>query len=559
MSTIRIVPSMPFPGWDAFRGNLAALDPFRVLAYLLGVSQSEVKATGAFQGNPLHNPMNHGPFCRILLRQILDQPSSISATVKALSAKELERVSTALAELNGLIEEEGNRDHDPSLAAHSVELTSQIARDGWRRHLATAGRSRVMKCEVARIWLLLREYWPRARARAGKKDKVIPNLHDPLVSAFDSMEYVLALYVSMHCSEFAFVVEPERYFKQTDLADKLRQAFELYVPQASEVVGTWAEIEAQTPFPHRNPFRQEPLLRIDDRVLLSPDPGILFSGIEGRLIKRAVRAASATTAIKADSLLEGANTLLGKMYEDYVRDLLDDLAKDTGETYLPEFALSNRNDSPDAILRNGPSILFFECKARGLPTIVQQPAPLDDLLSQISVLAGIRDDKPPFAQLSRFFDAWRGGDEEACSQLGRFEAGKRRCLVVSPDNLPNVTYWRLFRDQMVATTLDKSGKEAERLVEFVSIYDLEILCAALRLTNNKPRTLSAFELVERWRTCNRRESSFFLNKKADKVKLSLGDYLLTNHPGINDVSLTRSKIALDEVFKSAGATLFQGR
>lgn len=557
MSNVVVVRSRAFPGWDPVRRDLIAVGPFRVLAHLQERAQSELRNGGAFGGDESHTPINHAILTRILLRLIVDAPNSITAEVAALSSTERAQVETILEQMTGLVNGASNQDRVEGLARGSNDLTRQIARWNWRTHLGLAGRSRVAKCEIARTWLLLRDYWPRSRGRAA--GNVIPQLVDPLVSAFDSLEHLLALYLSLFNTDRALVIEPSRYFVATQFGPLLAEVFELYVPEAADVVGTWADIEAQAAFPHRNPFRREALLRIGQQLLVAPDPGILFSGAESRMISRAVRAASARECLPEHSLLEGANTLLGYIYEDYLRDLLEEVAAETRESYFPEFRTTEGGLSPDAALRKNKNVLLFECKARGLPTVDEQPASLEPFLEMLRVLAGERSNRSPFAQLSNFFSTWRARDAEAVSRLGRFAAGPRRCVIVCPDNLPNVVHWRLFRDQVVAHDLGPPEREAERLVEFASIYDVEVLCSAAQMLNRRQAAVTCFDLIERWRNSNRKTNGFDLEGSVDRLKWSLGDYLLVKHPDVNALLLPRTQDALQKAFAAATTTLFPTR
>jgi hypothetical protein len=482
----------PFRGWDGLRQAIRTIGPERLLRALVRKAGSEAKESAAgFTGDALHNYLSHHIVAHILLRMLLDgeaEPMSLDAE---FTSTESETIANILGQVNFLAAERiGPPNQRP---AHTKRhLFQRIVRGLWVNHLEVGSRLSSPKFEIARSWLMLRQFWP---ARVAQISSEVPlHLRGPLVSAFQALEYIFLLHIAVH-TRGPVIDNPTVALRMAEGA--IDRVLDLYIPDAADVVGSWDLIENEAIGTLLNPFIENPIIRLPSGTILAPDPGVLIQGISDRLLNRAVDYYA--DEYKSE-LAVAASRLLGKVFEDYACYLLTTIGAQLGNVEVkgPFNYGQPEHESPDVLWfeDQGKYLAIFECKSARLKPHSAAALELDSMYAWFARLSGANDERGPYEQLLRFVDDWQKGDAECVRQLGRADEERSGVyLLVSLAQPPPFANWPSFRKLLFRPMLTSAQCRADQRSLYVGIGDLELYAL---LVNSGRCKLKLSALLSEW-------------------------------------------------------------
>ncbi len=462
----------PFAGWSALRDELRGLGAQRLLRVLLRKVYAEMPQSGySFVGDPFHNYVNHPVIARVLVRMILDgEPAGdLDAPI---SPAEADRLCGILAQLNELARSR-HVGRDPEEVVVSGSQAFEAAVYGqWINTFELRGRHAQANREIARAWAMLRWHWPKVASTLGNiGPATIPAV--PLLSAFDSLEHVTALYIAF-LSEAGYIETPEKHFLHTALFPNLSQFLALYAPPARDVVGEWSAIEGDPLMGLGSPFRHEPVVALPSGALVAPDPGQVFSGFSDLLLRRAIIPLQGA----CESQDEAVRLLSGRLFESYAASLVSEIAAlQPGVRYEPEFEMGDGTKSLDSFLISDALLLMWEFKALRLPEPNEDTLHPSGMYRWLRAVAGADDRKQrgPYKQISEFVRRWQRSPD-CISRIGPATAARRGALiVVVATDPPPFLHWRRFREGVWREGLDQAAAGIDQSTLFLSINDVEEL------------------------------------------------------------------------------------
>jgi len=480
-----------FAGWDRLRDDIATVGPLRLLGIAVEKIHREMDGNGLrFIGDQHHNYINHPPLARVLVRMICDGVDSPRLS-EATSAVEADLIGSVLHRLSSLAGARTGDDFIDRPCRSRDRVSTRSLRDAWLNTLEIGPRHNFAKAEIGRTMLMLRRFWKEREPDVLKKKGIA--LRQPLSSAFEDLDHYLWLHIQMLQSK-RIVGRPEGLLGGALDPEALLRVVNLYVPDASEVVGTWQDIENSPVALLDNPFMDEPIVRLPDGGLVAPDPGLLTAGLPNRLLRRTLAG-----LVDDQCRAEAASTLIGFAFEEYGRALLGSCE---GETFVQEFELEAGGDSPDGFLVSDGQLGQFEFKAKRHPAVTPDVLRLSGLRRWMGEVAGERrdDGKAPYQQYVRFLEEWSSGDPAVVDLLGHHEDYEDGFYaLVSFDNVPFAMHWDRHRQLLWGDDLHVRQAAVDGISVFLSIAELEHLVGLVEAAANDGKQLSALQILTDWK------------------------------------------------------------
>jgi hypothetical protein len=549
MTNVVLTEHRHFQGWDSYIRRVGALGPKRLAIYLASLVQASLRSSnGVFVGDGTFNFTSHTLLVRVAVRLWIDDTQNEDALpLTPFSAEEKSAIRDLLREANSAAYGSVRRNPGRQAKPGTTHLTRDICQKQWAISLQHKGRNASSKHEIARTWLYLRTYWPAVQERIRREQKERTIISDPLVSAFDSLEYIFLFSLILE-QRGPLLARPLETLQGTELESCASHVVDSYAVRAVDAIGSWVAIKESVVDGNRSPFVASPILLMPNGSLFTPDPSVLFNSFEERLLNRMLGNYEAD----GSSQLEKAHTILGYVFEEHMRALLHHMATRNCR-YRPEFKLSDQTDSADAfLLFDIPHI--FEAKATPFPVPYERHWKLEEYFRWLNKLAGERSTtkRRPFDQAERFLRKWEKGDAIADAQLGPYPGVERiRYLIVTPETLPITTHWRPFRG-LWSRELRLSGCPLNLCLNsvFLSIHDLEVAAAVV---TQEADAISGKALIAQWSSEWERGESLLLSGDDTALKPALKDYLVDRYASAAKGSLVPfMNAAFVEAFESAG-------
>lgn len=453
MSSIHLTSSLPFTSWADIQDSLSGIQPApMVLAIAKFAGQSAAQNDGTIAGTGHLNPSNLHVIQRLLLQRWKDSGWS-APDFEYDPADAIDKLSTVLRRINGL------RDRHPAFISTS-KPAARFQRLLWLTALEQEFSSRSSKHEIARTRLFNEKLWPEhpiAKAQAN-------------TSAFARMHYALILYLALwryHGQTTDLAV----LFRGTTLESHASTIREVFAHDANEFLVN----HPVTTYPDRfrNPFVEQPVLRLPTGAVIAPDPTVLLTAMEHRTLMDALANGRATARQTA---FDAASTAFGQVFETYVQQLLSWLETGVGGALTLEFKYSKNNNevaSPEAVVQ-GRFPLVFEAKALRFPFEQEEAWKIDSYVSWVEKLGGANNGRAAFEQGAAFFED---------VQLGivpGFPPGSLNdslYIIVTYSEVPASLNWPTLRSEL-PLKLSEAARALFAKTVFLSVRDLEVAAAA---------------------------------------------------------------------------------
>ncbi len=535
----------PFTSWRDVRDAVSRLGSKQLLRGLVRRASRSVHRTGQFQSDATHTNLNHPLVARTALDLMArgDDGAGQHRT-EMEAARDLEPM---LRKLNGLAWGPAHQD----LARHprggrAGEFRRFVEFGCWYPHLLLANRLNFGKFEIARSFLLMRVYFAECRDSFAKgyTSRTGRALPAPLVSAFQSMEYETMLCYVMVVTD-GWVEDPTVAFANSKISECLENFLSCYgVDGDSPALGS-GSLERWPQEAMESPFHMTPFVRLRGGELISPDPGLLFTGLTDRFLARS------NSAYAADDpeIRDAGPRVFGSVFEMHVRQLVEELAEyDAGSPVaVGEFKYDDDTDSADAHLIDKGTVVFFEAKVAGLPRPFERHRGLEGLFGWLDKLAGRNETRGPLAQGVRHISMWARGDRRATEHLGNPRAvGRVRYLIIARDQIPFAVHWKRFRTELWQGRLGAAERALDDDTSFLSISDLEIACAVLQSLSAEARRGSFVGLLDAW--VEKCSATALVDRGPNPGGVGgFGDFLAGRFPSAGQCMPVRMRAALDEM------------
>ena len=544
----------PFPGWGRYREVAATLESFPAALMLMQVCFRVMQDDdGVFVGDGLHNYDSHHVLARVLLRQWLDagapscDPGTPWPAVDKETYRHLFSWSNDLTERDARARAARSEEHPPG----STEHFHRISEAAWEGALKSRLRNASPKFEQARAWALLRHYWPAARNAS--QTALDRGVRDPLDTAFESSEHYLFLTVALHRAG-GWIPDPVTAFAGTALGD-VESFLQWYVPLIEDVVGDWATIEGERRTGLVSAFVDEPIVRLPDGGLLAPDPGLLWSGIEERLSRRA------RAGLVDNHGADLVGDLWGAAIERYVQDLVRDAAAPGPGSVLQPFSFGDPGaeiESPDVPVSAKPFV-GMEVKATRWSEPYEDALSLNWLCDWLEKVLGRRTStgRGPWEQGSAFFEAWRAGSPEIVAKLGPFPGYPGLVYaVVTPEIVPFAVHVPAFRKKLLEPGLTLELKALSNSTVFLAIDDLEVAATIAEGLGTGSGFDVVSELVEWKALCETQRPAFEDDQGRKRLLPRFGDFLVEKYPEAASGMPARLQSAMGEFWDAAAKAGF---
>lgn len=390
--------------------------------------------------------------------------------------------------LDGSREVNGLRDGHPALTRSPLWLPTSLndeerLRVLWFHHLEQQGLSWAPKLELGRSQRMFAEIWSelykagRVKLKSGEE------------TAFLSTRYALLLALGLWHAK-GTVADVRALFSKTDLSDAtLRTVLEAIAVPLEQVQKTFGSAPLY-PESIQNSFQRYPVIRVGEWGLFAPLPDLLMQAWDLRNLFDNLELTVVNVGDRGGAEFYRA---LGVVFEAYARELLEELARESGMSFIPEFRYDTDADSPDAFLATGETMLAFEMKCYRVPRAAYEKVELSSFEAWFASLLGTNEKgRPPLVQGESFFKAWRSGNAEIAKKLGAVPK-HLRYLVVSYEDVPAFCSWNVFRRWYAGKHLDDATRPLWAETTVVSVRELETLVAAARA--HRQRTNQTFDLA----------------------------------------------------------------
>ncbi len=312
-------------------------------------------------------------------------------------------------------------------------------------------------------------------------------------TAFMASSYSLLLSLAVWWSR-GVVQDVRHLMANTKLAeDALQNLLEAVAVDIDTVRDAFASAPVY-PDTVQNYFQRYPLIRVGDWALFAPLPDLLLQSWDLRNLFEGLECALANLGAQGGVEYYRA---LGVVFEEYVHDLLREIADSTACRFVEPFPYEVGHESPDGFLVSDASpTLVFEAKCYRVPQRSYTEMELAEFERWFASLLGTNDrEREPLRQGASFFEAWAGGNDEAVCRLGT-EADQAIYLIVSYEDVPLFACWRVFRRWYQERHLDRSLEALWARTLVISVRDLERLVAAARIVGSDGTGVA--ELVQRY-------------------------------------------------------------
>jgi hypothetical protein len=460
----------PFRGWPAVTAALAALDTTRALGVVeMIVHTLATRQDGVFDGRgaaPL-GPTNIHVIARELVGLLPEEalphldPSAERAVLPVL-------VSLA-REVNGL------RSAHPALTAPQ-ETEADALRLLWLHHLEQNGLAWSPKLELGRGWRMFAEIWPQLVA-SGRV--TTPSY---ATAPFLNSAHMLLLAVALWQERGLL---PDVRVPMGRLGVSAGQAsaiLEVFTCPLHEAKAQFAQAP-RYPLSLQNFFRRCSVIRSSEWGIFAPLPDLLLQCWDLQRLFETLECTLVNVPQRAAQRYYGS---LGVVYEQYVRELLHEIAAASGGQAVDPFVVDGA-ESPDGFLVYGSEVLVFEAKCYRVPGRAYEDVSLDSFATWFSKVLGSDDaGRKPLVQGQDFYDRWKEGNANITARLGTSVA-QSLYVVVTYEDPPVFTNWLLFRRWYLATYLEPATQHhlwAQTIV--VSVRALEALAGACRQVPTPP-------------------------------------------------------------------------
>ena len=541
--------SLPFPGWEPLLKVIIDVGPRRFLRMIAWKAHAEGKQNGqTFVGDSVHNYLNHHVMARVAIQLMVDGHPSPPVEQETTDDERLAIIRSFLW-VNGMLERRSAEVGKLNLPA-GTPSSQRTLRDSWRMAMEVQQRHTTPKYEIARTWLILREYW-QDRAHEVLTSHDI-NLREPMSSGFDDL--LAYLWVTLTLSQGPWVNQVGA-LEDTTSPEHYKKVIDHYVPMVDEVAEGWPEITRSTKSWLDNPFLDEPVVRLPTGELVAPDPGVLMSGLTNRFVRRSL----AGFAEDSPSLGEAARTLVGFAFEEYGRALLRAISAADSSEYVGEFETIPGSLSPDGFLLNPTELGTFEFKSLRLPVSGRDISDLSTYRSWIGASAGERKEKGklPFEQYQRFLKTWASGNAPSEARLGkptRFKDGFY--AVVTVDDAPITAHWPKHRTLLWGGGLHSGLAFRDSEAVWLSIHDLELLAGLVEHAKEAGRPLNAVQLLLRWKKWLQQPALRSADDRYMSLRGSLKAYLQEHHTELFGRAPDLLTKAMDEAFRQVSLEVF---
>jgi hypothetical protein len=242
---------------------------------------------------------------------------------------------------------------------------------------------------------------------------------------------------------------------------------------------------------------------------------------------------------------------LGVVFEEYVKELLVELAELSGATFVPPFKYARGKESPDGFIRLGQGPWHsFEAKCYRVPQSAYEEMRVTEFEKWFKNLLGANDGKrPALRQGSAFFDAWKQGDVDITSRLG-VDGFDGAHIIISHEDVPVFSNWRVFR-KWFSERHNVQAPEAALWTRTIiaSVRDLEKLIAAGYAARTSGSAFDISLILSEYRRYMNDAPDVFPESR--RVKNTIGDWILTRMPAAREHESARTREARDRLFAQA--------
>lgn len=478
---VQFISSRPFPGWDQFVAHLGSVRPEHALALVQVFTKYIAEHDeGTFRGQPPVFPIT----LHVLLREwIRGLGTGALPAFDATARDDCTRVLLdASREVNGL------RDSHPVLSRSPLWLPASLKDEErlrvlWFHHLEQQGLSWAPKLELGRSQRMFAEIWLEM-FQAGRV-----KLKSSEETAFLSTRYALLLALGLWHAQ-GNAVDARELFKEADLSEATLGNVLDAISVPLETVKAAFSTAPRYPDSIQNYFQRYPIIRVSNWSVFAPLPDLLLQSWDLRNLFDNLELTVANVGERGGAEFYRA---LGVVFEAYARELLEELARESGASFIPEFRYDGNLDSPDGFIAAGATTFAFEMKCYRVPRAAYDKVALSSFESWFASLLGTNDKgRPPLVQGASFFDAWASGNPEISARLGA-PPKDARYLVVSYEDVPAFCSWKVFRKWYSAKHLDGATRALWARTTVLSVRELESLVAAAR--GHRERTGTHFDLA----------------------------------------------------------------
>jgi hypothetical protein len=478
---VQLIESRPFPGWDKFLARLGTVRPEHALGWVQAFTKSiAAHNDGVFRGQSPIIPIT----LHVLLREwIRGLEAGVLPVIDATTCDNCNRVL-----LDGSLEINGLRDSHPAETMSSLLLPPSLKdeerlRSLWFHHLEQQGLTWAPKLELGRSQRMFAEIWPEMYTAGRVK------LKSSEETAFLSARYALLLALGIWHAQ-GNVVDARELFKETALSEATLSNMLDAISVPLEKVQSIFLTAPRYPDSIQNYFQRYPIIRVSDWSVFAPLPDLVLQSWDLRNLFDNLDLTLANVGEKGGVEFYRA---LGLVFEAYARDLLEELARESTMSFIPEFRYNSSHDSPDGFLTTETTTYAFEMKCYRVPRAAYDKVEISSFEAWFASLLGTNDKgRPPLVQGASFFDAWASGHSEINEMLGP-PPNDLRYFIVSYEDVPVFCSWNVFRKWYAAKHLDGATRPLWPQTTVISIRELEALVAAAR--GHRERTGKCFDLV----------------------------------------------------------------
>ncbi|MDI1476353.1 hypothetical protein [Polyangium sp. y55x31] len=511
---VTIQTTSPFRGWPAVAEALAALDPRRALGAIeLIVHTLATRQDGVFDGQgaaPL-GPTNVHVIARELVGLLPDE--ALPDLDPSAERVVLPVVVDLAREVNGL--------RSTALTAPQ-ETEADALRLLWLHHLEQNGLAWSPKIELGRGWRMFAEIWPQL-VESGRV--TTPSY---ATAPFLNSAHMLLLAVALWHARGCLPDVREALGRLGLSASHVSAILEVFTCPLREARMQLAQAP-KYPISLQNFFRRHSVIRSTEWGVFAPLPDLLLQCWDLQRLFETLECTLVNVPQRAAQRYYGS---LGVVYEQYVRDLLHEIAAASGGLAVDPFPVSDDAESPDGFLVYGPDVLAFEAKSYRVPGRAYEDVSLDSFSLWFSKILGSDDSgRKPLVQGQDFYEKWKQGDANITARLGTSVA-QSIYVVVTYEDPPVFTNWLMFRHWYLANHLEPATQRemwAQTIV--VSVRALEALAGACRLAPTPPGAQGL--PVRMFRDyLNYRDTEPDIVTFPSQMKSSFASWLLETHPWI---------------------------
>lgn len=478
---VQFISSQPFPGWDKFLAHLGSVKPEHALAQVQVFTKYIAdQDEGVFRGKSPVVPFT----LHVLLREwIRCLGAGVLPAIDPSTRDDCFRVILdGSREINDLRESHPAQTRNPLCLPASLEDEAHL-RLLWFHHLEQQGLSWAPKLELGRSQRMFAEIWPEMY-RAGRI-----KLKSSEETAFLSTRSALLLTLGLWQAQ-GNIVDARKLFEETDLSEAALSNVLDAVSVPLEKVQATFTAAPRYPDSIQNYFQRYPILRVSEWSIFAPLPDLLLQSWDMRNLFDNLELTLANVEEIGGAEFYRA---LGVVFEAYARELLEELARESTMSFIPEFRYNGNLDSPDGFLATNTTTFAFEMKCYRVPRAAYDMVELSSFESWFASLLGTNDKgRPPLVQGASFFDRWASGNPEISERLGPLPRDLHY-FIVSYEDVPVFCSWNSFRNWYAAKHLDRATRSLWQQTTVISIRELETLVGAAR--GHREQTGTRFDLL----------------------------------------------------------------